>query len=225
MNFSRFPDDGPRDFEGARLTYNQVLQINDLLEKINSNRYSFNFVSEMRDLANQTFQRAYRKGDYDKIGEIGPELQVLNHVLNIAFSGGYKKPMIAPDAKHLQYLQSLEQEAIEAEEELEEQEEEQLEQPEQQSLFEAIEEDSFLQTLPPDVRADIDPISHIPQIATTQNKIRELINELRVAVEDGEPPFIIRNIEQQIARTHEKLVDQLNRQDLARRFFRYNPYY
>lgn len=219
----RFSDNDPRDYEGARLTYNQVLQINDLLEKIKADYYSFSFVREMRDLANQTFQRAYRKGDRDKLDEIGPELQVLSHVLYVAFSGGYKKPLIAPDPKHIAYLESLEEEAQEIEEESELALEEQL--PQQQPLFEEVQADTFLQSLPADVLADIEPLSHIPQIATTQKRIQNLIEELRVAMVDDEPPFIIKGIEKKIARTHEKLTDQLARLDVARRFFRYNPYY
>jgi hypothetical protein len=211
----------PRDFQGARLTYNQVLQINDLLEKIKADYYSFSFVQELRDLANQTFQRAYRSGDHDKIGEVGPELQVLDHVFSVAFSGGYKNPNIAPDPKHIDYLVQVEQDAqlpLPEELELEEQE---FEQP-LLEVEDLVEEDAFLQSLPSEVLDDIEPLSNVPQIAANQNKIRRLIEELRIAMEDDEPSFIIRDIERQIARTHEKLAHQLNS---SRKFLRYNPYY
>ena len=223
-------DDEPavHDYQGARLTEWQIREILRLQGRIETGAYSFSFIEDLRDIASITYQRAYQSGDEEKLREIGPEVQVLDHLLHAARTKG-PAAALKPDLEHLSYLAYLDQqqEAKMAQEEAEVAQAN----AQQMSLGEllapeggeaALEDLSFL---PADVLADIKPLSTVPQIASTQKKLQYLILELRDAHEDYSPQFIIRSIEKKIAKEHEILTDQRAREANAKSYYRYNPRY
>lgn len=77
-------------------------------------------------------------------------------------------------------------------------------------------EDGGLAFLDPELRAAVEPLSSDPAIARIQTKLRNAILDLRDAMEENEPPFILRGIEKEIAKLHEQLT-----RTQQRRFYRY----
>ena len=217
MTFFRPKNDAPvaRDYEGIILTENQIHMINDYLGKVARGAFSHSYLSELKFLANRTFQKAVRLGDRDKMDQIGPELQAIDHVLHVAFDGTRPKKSLAPDPKHIAYLQYLDDKALEAviaaEKATSEVEEDILEEEVAEEVANIVDspitEETTLSVegLSADVISAFQPKSNIPQIARLQAKLEDLVYNYRDAVEDNEPPFIQKNILKRIANTHEKL--------------------
>lgn len=252
-----------RDFDGVRLTPEQIRQINYAIDQVEIGRYSYKYVKELVELGRKSLQRAYAENDEERIDELGKEVQVYNHILNTCFSNrGDKHKDLRPDPKHLAYLAIIEGRVCPAGYTMDHwvnlvggksgsrteawdlikhynngcltcqrtvgnidpalvvrtgvtPEVTQFTNkmfpvvaaPDIQTVEIAQEQpDDILSGLPPEVRADIDPISSNPQVAAIQNKLINLIQELRIAMEDREPAFVISKIQRQIASTHEQLV-------------------
>jgi len=195
------PEPVARDYQGSRMTYEQALKVVELFDKLNRKVYSLAFIADMADMARQSFNRAYWSKDEQKIAQLGPELQVLEHVHSLA-----KQGQTRPGEAILTFLQEHEAWS-------DRQREAEIEEPEKVTTVETFvapqtpesAPELDLSFLPSDVLADIDPISSDPAIARLQRRIRSSIQELREAMEDKEPPFIIKQIERDIAKAHESL--------------------
>ena len=202
----------PRDWEGRRLSTKVVIEINHLLSRIAAGAYSKSFIQELHSMGLQRFQRAYREGDQETMADIGPKSQALEHVLHTAFRG---QP-VAPDPKHLAYLDYLEQQAraeIEEEEIRQEIEDTVADIEDAEIIYEREyehepEEEDELAGLDPDIRAQLEPLSSDPEIAEVQTELRRLTLEMISAHEYGDlTPFEMRRLEQRTARTHEQLIE------------------
>jgi len=291
-----------RDAYKARLTPEQIYQINYYLDRAASGSFSKQFIKDLHYHAHRRFQEARRKGDKELADRLGPEAQVLEHVLKVAFRGD-QPTGVGPDPKHMEYIAHIERKAAEgaskkdyrhpnywvipdwhpdtgdpepafemlrvfssAVMEIEPERFDIVFNPyaegSMQVLFEedgrqyasltivdredtptyalfltsgeggevyftdieeglqyfepeitgyeeeveAVEEpDDELAFLEPELRADLEPLSEDPEIASIQQELRRLVFELRDAMEDEEPPFIITKIQRRIATTHERL--------------------
>ena len=230
MSFFRPFSDDPvaRDYEGIALTEKQIYMINDYLDRVARGAFSHSYLTELRFLANRTFQKAVSNRDRDRMDQIGPELQVLDHVLHVAFDGSRPKPNLAPDPKHKAYLDYLNDQALDAIIATEEAEKQHSEQPLEEEMAEeemaeevadivdapiSGETPLTIEGLSQEVISAFQPKSPVPQIAKIQARLENLVYEYRDAVADFEPPFIQKQILNQIAKTHERLesaLDQLS---------------
>lgn len=223
----------PRDWQGSPLTEQQIQDIARYFDRIESGSYSYSFLKELRDLANDSFQRAFKSNDRDRMGTIGLELQVIDYVLHTAFDGRRPVKGLQLDPKHQKYLQYLEekalQRAIEAEKALQQEiPDDDPEEEMQQPLFKVdVPPPLVVPGLSEEVIAAFYPRSSHPQVAKIQERLERQVLNLRDALEDGEPPFILKPIERKVAATHEELVETKTRLGLQRRFrktrARYNP--
>ena len=227
----------PRDWQNLPLTENQIHEIARYFGLVERGSYSYSFLKELQKVASDSFQRAYKIKDHDRMTSVGLELQVIDHVLHVAFDGNRPKKNLQLDPKHQEYLSFLEEKALQAVIDAEEKqaalEQNLLDEEdvvEQQPLFE-VEESTPLSIpgLSDDVVAAFYPRSSHPDIAKIQERLERYVLEYRDAVEDGEPPFILKRIERNIAATHEELSEAQNRLGAQRRFrksrFRYNPWF
>jgi hypothetical protein len=217
MSFFR-PKSGapePRDYQGIVLTEKQIHIINNYLEKVAIGAFSHSYLTELRFLANRTFQKAVRLGDSDKMDQIGPELQAIDHVLHVAFDGTRPKKNLAPDPKHMAYLKYLDDKALEAtiaaEESFSKDEDKNLEEEVAEEVADIVDSPITegpgltIEGLSADVISAFQPKSQIPQIARLQSRLEDLVYDYRDAVEDNEPPFIQKNILKRIGAAHEQL--------------------
>lgn len=219
MSFFREESDEPipRDWEGLPLTESQLHQIEYYLNRIEKGVFSHDYLSELRHVAGRTFQQAHSRGDKEKMSDVGPELQVIDHVLRVAFDGKRPKKNLALDPKHEQFLSYLNNKALEAvmaEEEIDETEDEADELEDEIEVEEEMEavEESVVPLVVPGLAADVVaafyPRSPHPAIAKIQEKLERLVYDYRDAVEDGEPAFILNPILRKIQRAHEELEAQ-----------------
>lgn len=104
-HYMRYDYDTPvaRDYEGVRLTADQIYQINMYLDRAASGAYSRQFFQDLYDLGNTKFQKAIRMKDSETSKRLGPELQVINHVLKVAFRGT-QPTKVGPDPNHMKFV-------------------------------------------------------------------------------------------------------------------------
>lgn len=94
-----------RDFENVRITPDQIRKINYALDQVDLGRFSYQYLKELVELGRRSLKKAFNDQKEERAAELGAEIQIWNHVLNVCYSrSGTKVKEVRPDPEHLKVL-------------------------------------------------------------------------------------------------------------------------